>query len=210
LKIKDFIVSSKEMQNWIIDNFPLENNYINFHIYQPKVGDSFKPSLKKPKVAVFGRNADDLSFLHKIFCQRYPMLSWIPFEVFRNIDREEFGRKLGECAVGVQLDRKSSYGTFLGECITSKVIPISLISDFPTPFDRIIPMFDRISDVKNKEMGVHGDLVEAVYHSLLKFLESDEKSWNEYFSKMEFSDTNTTSVGIIQELVQERLELLKK
>jgi hypothetical protein len=138
------VVTTSETLKSFIEEYQSKYDF-KINVYKLGIPDYFKQKtpreFKKPKIALVGRNNNDITKVFKLFVSKFPHLAWVTFDMLltesnppKQLDRETFAKRLDECAFGLWIDRLSSYGTFPLECMKSGVLPIGLVPDIPSEY----------------------------------------------------------------------------
>lgn len=125
----EYVLATSERMKNFIEEWHGTGLY-DIQTYQLGVPAYFKPApFKKPQVAFFSRNADDIKRMSKLFYYKFPELQWVVFEDLRNTTREEFAKKMGEAEVCLFLDRIAGFGQPPIEAMKSDTVVVALAPD---------------------------------------------------------------------------------
>lgn len=125
----DYVITTSERMKEFIQEWHGKNLY-DIQTYTLGVPEYFKPSaIKKPVVAFFSRNADDIKRMSKLFYYKFPELQWVVFDDLRGTTRQEFAKKLGEAQVCLFLDRIAGFGQPAIEAMKSETVVVALAPD---------------------------------------------------------------------------------
>lgn len=123
--IRNVITTTEKQKDFINSNL----RGLNVHVVNPYIHNEFKQSdkPKKPFVLINSRVKEDGEKIVKMFYNRFPQYSWIPFKFAAMSDRSKFAKDISECCVAVWIDDIASFGTLPLECMKSRVPVIGKI-----------------------------------------------------------------------------------
>jgi hypothetical protein len=124
----EYVLATSERMKTFIEEW--HGPLYDIQTYQVGVPEYFKPAeFKRPVIAFFSRNADDIKRVSKLFYYKFPHLQWVVFEDLRCGSRTDFAKKIGEAEICLFLDRIAAFGQPPLEAMKSDTVVVALAPD---------------------------------------------------------------------------------